>query len=91
MLPPFKSGRGSKKNPVWRGSKWDFESSVGRGILMNLIQCARGYKEIFFSRERVNNFSNCLAWDSPLSYSLKTTGPCLKTVLKKTMHRNANC
>ena len=29
MLPPFESGRGSKKNPVWRDSKWDFESSVG--------------------------------------------------------------
>ena len=28
MLPPFEAGRGSKKNPVWRGSKWDFESSV---------------------------------------------------------------
>ena len=29
MLPPFESGRGSKNNPVWIGSKWDFESSVG--------------------------------------------------------------
>ena len=47
MLPPFESGRGSKKNPVWRGTKWDLNPVWAQNLKEFNSVYAGGIKTFF--------------------------------------------
>ena len=62
MLPLFLSGRGSKKNPVWRVANGILNPVWARN-LKEFSPVYTGYKHIFFSRERVNMFEDAAEVD----------------------------